>query len=101
RSVPMPKGWDTVETAFNKSANAEIRAQVQSLSLTFGSTGALASLRKTLLDGAADAGARRTALESLLGVRDPGLAPLLQKLLADANLQGPALRGLAAYDDSK
>jgi putative membrane-bound dehydrogenase-like protein len=101
RSVPMPKGWDTVEASLNASTNAEIRAQVQSLSLTFGSSSALASLRKTLQDAAADAGARRTALESLLAVRAADLAPLLQKLLKDANLQGPALRGLAAYDDAK
>ncbi|MDB6121449.1 MAG: putative rane-bound dehydrogenase [Pedosphaera sp.] len=101
RSAPMPKGWEMVEAKLNTSSTAEIRAQVQSLSLTFGSSGALASLRKTLMDDAADANARRTALESLLAAKDTGLAPLLQELLKNTNLQGPALRGLAVYDDAK
>ncbi|MDB6021041.1 MAG: Cytochrome c, partial [Pedosphaera sp.] len=83
------------------SANADIRAQVQSLSLIFGSSSALASLRKTLMDDSADAGARRTAMDSLLAAHDTGLAPLLQELLNNRDLQGPALRGLAGYDDAK
>jgi putative membrane-bound dehydrogenase-like protein len=101
RSAPMPQGWEAVEAKLNQNPNAEVRAQVQSLSLTFGSSGALASLRKTLMDPSADPSARKTALESLLSSKDPGLAPLLQQLLADAALQGSALRGLAAYDDAQ
>ncbi len=99
RKAPMPAGWEAVETALGASANAAIRAEVQSLSLTFGSANALAALRKTLVDPQAEVAARRTALESLLGAHDAGLAPLLQQLLHDANLQSGALRGLAAYDD--
>src|SRR5581483_10080400 len=99
RSVPMPQGWEVVQTKLNASSNAEIRAQMQSLSLTFGSSSALASLRKTLMDETADPNARRTAMESLLAAKDKELAPMLQQLLNNAALQGPALRGLAAYDD--
>ncbi|EEF61720.1 PVC-type heme-binding CxxCH protein [Pedosphaera parvula] len=101
RTAPMPQGWEAVESKLNQTANAEVRAQLQSLSLTFGSAGALASLRRTLVDGGADANARKTALDSLLSSRDSGLAPVLQQLLTDANLQGSALRGLAAYDDPR
>ncbi len=99
RSAAMPQGWDAVEVKLNNSPNAEIRAQTQALSLTFGSTSALASLRKTLMDESADVGARRTAMESLLATRDKELAPMLQRLLNNPGLQGDALRGLAAYDD--
>jgi putative membrane-bound dehydrogenase-like protein len=101
RSAPMPDGWSQAEAALGSSQNAEVRARVQSLSLTFGSSGAVAALKKTLMDTSADVAARQTALESLLGAKDPDLAPLLQQLLKDASLQGAALRGLAAYDEPK
>jgi putative membrane-bound dehydrogenase-like protein len=100
RKVAMPAGWESIESSLGASANAAIRAEVQSLSLTFGSANALAALRKTLMDQRADGAARKTALTSLLGAHDPGLAPLLQQLLKDANLQSAALRGLGAYDDA-
>lgn len=101
RSVTMPLGWSDIEKNLSDSPNAEIRALVQSLSLTFGSPNALASLKKTLMDKKADVSARRTALESLLNAKDKELAPLLLNLLDDADLRGQALRGLAAYDDSQ
>jgi putative membrane-bound dehydrogenase-like protein len=100
RHAAMPAGWNDAEAKLNNSPGAEIRAQVQSLSLIFGSTNALTALRKTLSDESADVGARRTALDSLLAAHDPNLAPLLQAVLDNAGLQGPALRGLAAYDST-
>ena len=99
RSVSMPNGWDAVESKLAASASAQIRALAQSLSLTFGSAKALAALKKTLTDESAELGLRRTALDSLLNVRDTALPPLLQALLKDMNLRGQAIRALASYDD--
>src|SRR5262249_32170705 len=101
RQAPKPPGWDAVESRLNQSASAAVRARTQTLSLKFGSSNALASLRQSLMVSSSDPGARQTALDSLLGARDPELAPLLQQLLADEALRGQALRGLAAYDDPK
>jgi putative membrane-bound dehydrogenase-like protein len=101
RTVAMPKGWEEVETRLSASNNSEIRAQAQALALTFGSTAALQSLKKTLMDAAAELSTRRMAMESLLGVRDAGLPGLLQELLPDPSLRAAALRGLAAFDDSR
>jgi putative heme-binding domain-containing protein len=101
RQVPMPKGWEGVEIKLGQSPNADVRALAQSLALTFGSTQALAALRKTASDPSADLNARRTALNSLLDTKDAGLPPLLQQLLRDTSLRGAAVRGLAAYDDPK
>lgn len=101
RKAAMPQGWASIETRLGASANPDVRAQVQALSLTFGSANAVAALKKTLMDTSADAGARRTAFDSLLGAKDPGLPSLLQQLLHDPTMQGPALRGLAAYEDPK
>src|SRR5258706_1725993 len=100
RSVNMPAGWESIESTLSTSANSEVRALTQSLSLTFGSSKALAALRKTLTDSAADPSARRTSLDSLLGAKDAGLPPMLQALLHEPALRGAALRGLAGYDDS-
>jgi putative membrane-bound dehydrogenase-like protein len=99
RTVPMPEGWTQVESALSTDSLPEVRAQMQSLSAKFGSANALAALRSTVMDASAGAGARMVALDSLLEVRDPGLPPLLQKLVADSDLQGAALRALADYDD--
>ena len=101
RQVPMPKGWQAVEAQLEGSPNADVRALAQSLSLTFGSTWARVTLRKTASDRSADLNARRTALNSLLDTKDAGLPPMLQQLLDDADLRGAAVRGLAAYDDPK
>ena len=101
RLVPMPKGWEAVEAQLEGSPNANVRTLARSLSLTFGSARALVTLRKTARDRSADLNARRTALNSLVDSKDPGLPPLLQQLLNDADLRGAAVRGLAAYDDPK
>ncbi|MEO8429268.1 MAG: PVC-type heme-binding CxxCH protein, partial [Verrucomicrobiota bacterium] len=100
RSVTMPAGWESIESTLSASANSDVRALTQSLSLTFGSGKALAALRKTVTDSAADPSARRTALDSLLDAKDAGLPSILQALLQEPALRGAALRGLAGYDDS-
>ena len=101
RRVIMPKDWPMVETALASSPNPAIRAQMQSLSLTFGSTTALTALRKTLMDKSTDVAARKLAFDSLLSVKDTELPPLLRQLLSDADLRGSALRGLGSYDDAQ
>jgi putative heme-binding domain-containing protein len=101
RSVPMPKDWAELETKLGISGNADVRALVQSLSLTFGSQKALGALRKTLTDASAPIASRRAALESLAGIKDEELPATLQSLLRDSDLRGPALRALASYNDAK
>ena len=78
-----------------------MRELSQSLSVTFGSTSALAALRETLLNANAGVAARSNALAALLGAKDARLPPALQSLLQDRVMRGAALRGLAAYEDAK
>jgi len=99
REVRMPAGWEALAARLGKSPNSQVRELTQSLSLTFGSAMAMASLRQTLLDATASPAARGNALESLLQVKDPTLPVTLRQLLKDEAVRGPALRGLAAYDD--
>jgi putative heme-binding domain-containing protein len=97
--LPMPAGWEQVESRLGGSANGDVRTLVQTLSLTFGSQGALKALRALAADPKAEAGARRNALDSLMASRDPELRSLLQRLVTDAAVRGVALRQLAAFDD--
>ncbi len=101
RRATMPGNWPAVETAFATSTNPEIRALMQSLSLTFGSSTALTSIRKTLLDKSANVTARKMAFDSLMAIKDAELPPLLRQLLSDPDLRGSALRGLGDYDDAQ
>ncbi len=98
--LPMPAGWEQVEAKLGQATNAELRSLVQTLSLTFGSQGALKSLRVLAADPAAEAGARRNALDSLMATKDPQLGGLLQKLVSDVAVRGTVLRQLAAFDDT-
>jgi putative heme-binding domain-containing protein len=100
RTAPMPAGWEAVEAKLADSANADVRTLTQTLSLTFGSPRARTSLRATAANPQAEAGARRTALDSLLAIRDPDLPKLLQKIVADPAVRAQAIRGLAAFDDA-
>ena len=101
RSVKMPVGWEPLAAKLGASSNRELRALVQSLSLTFGSKKALETLRLQLMDPRQETAARVSAMESLLGAKDPQLPVSLRKLLADAKLRAKALRGLAEYDDAQ
>jgi putative membrane-bound dehydrogenase-like protein len=99
REVKMPTGWDAVETKLATSANAEVRALAQTISLTFGSQKALTALRGVLADASAPAASRRTAMDALTAAKDPELPRRLPMLLKDPALRGPALRALGTYND--
>src|SRR6266508_3047416 len=101
RRVAMPAGWEEIAAKLAKSPNAQVRELVQSLSVTFGSASALATLKQTLAESKADPKARQAALDVLLAAREPGLAELLRSLLKDSAIRAGALRGLAAYEDGR
>ncbi|HEX7861697.1 MAG TPA: family 16 glycoside hydrolase [Verrucomicrobiae bacterium] len=98
RDVSMPAGWEAVEKRLSASDDQQLRLLTQSLGLTFGSKTALGQLRAVAQDRNADANARRSALESLLTSRDEGVPAMLQGLLSDPTLRGPAIRGLARFE---
>lgn len=97
--LPMPAGWEQVETRLGRSPNADVQSLVQTLSLTFGSQGAMKALREMAADPGAVGKARQNALESLMAAKDPDLRPLLQRLVGDAAVRGVVLRQLAAFED--
>jgi len=101
RNVPMPAGWQEVEMTLSGSADTQVRALSQTISLTFGSANARTTLRKTVADKSAPGPVRLSALDSLLAAKDPELPPVLFASLNDTALRSPALRALATYNDPK
>ncbi len=99
RDVKMPTGWEALASKLKDSPRAEIRDLYRGLSVTFGSKEALDELRGALLDKSADLAPRRTALQTLVSAKDPGLVSALTTLLQDPSLRAHAIRGMAAYDD--
>jgi putative heme-binding domain-containing protein len=101
RQVTMPAGWGAVSQKLATSDDTQIRQIVAKLAVTFGESKAMDAMRKVLADTKGPVEERREALASLLAARDPKLAVMLQRLIAEPGLRREALRGLAAYDDPK
>lgn len=99
RRADSPKNWPAISEKLLKSDDAALVALVRSLAVKFGDSSELALLRKTLNDPNGDFGKRKEALQTLIDVKDPELAPSLRSLLSDRQLRVPALRGLANYSD--
>jgi putative heme-binding domain-containing protein len=76
-----------------------VRNQALALGLTFGDAAAYQAVEKVVADSKADRQTREDALAALLKARDPGLPPILVRLLEDEALRRSALRGLAAYEN--
>ncbi|HEX7900769.1 MAG TPA: PVC-type heme-binding CxxCH protein [Planctomycetota bacterium] len=92
-----PEGWATLATAL---ADPELRAVARDIGAVFGDAAALESLRRVAADGGAALGERTKALQTLVGVRDAGLAPLLRELLKEPALRGASIRALGGTEDA-
>jgi putative heme-binding domain-containing protein len=99
RDVTAPRGWSAAHRKLAARPDQDLRERVLVLSVLFGDPQALASLQKIAADQAANATARRRALQTLVEKRTDGVRSLLKELLDDKALRGPALRGLAAFND--
>jgi putative membrane-bound dehydrogenase-like protein len=100
RQVVMPANWPNVFTALAGDSDPQVRSRAISLAVTFGDPASRNVLRDRLKDPAASLGDRLEALTTLLKVKDPSLAPVLQMLVHEPGLGAQAIRGLSAYDDA-
>ncbi len=101
RNPPMPNGWEILASRLDKSPDREVRVQARVLSLLFGNRQIVPVLREVVVDAKAEPAERRSALEGLIQVRDPQLAALLEKLITDVAVSGPAIRAAAAFGDDR
>lgn len=100
RQLPMPASWAEVYERLLTTGDAQLSSLATGIALTFGDKRAFGRLEAIAADGKQAAKARQEALAALVKQRDPDLPPLLQRLLGEASMRGPALRALAAYDDA-
>ena len=101
KNVPAPKDWAEVAKKLAQSPSEAVREEVRALGLIFGDSSALDSLKATMEDKSAPLGKRLDALRLLVEKKAPGLAPVLEGLVEDKDLQGEAIRGLAVYDSKQ
>ncbi|HJO27045.1 MAG TPA: PVC-type heme-binding CxxCH protein [Planctomycetota bacterium] len=95
-----PPAWQRVATTLLGHADPDRRLKAERIALAFGDSTVAPQFRALLLNGEMDLDRRRAALDGLLHVRDPDLAPALLALLDNDDLRLAALRGLANYDSA-
>jgi len=99
RRAAKPRGWDDLAERLGRGDGSQAAA-IRSLSAVFGDGRALAEVRQVVLDDAADAGLRRSALDTLIRQGDdPGIREICLRLLRDPQLHDLAAAGLAAFDE--
>ncbi len=100
RKVDPPTEWEAVYSKLSKGP-AAIQSLSQALGVTFGNEAALAGVRRIVEASGASNESRIAGIATLLGAKDPKLAPILHSLLTDKALRLTAIAGLAQYSDPK
>lgn len=99
RKATKPAAWDTIEKNLGNSPDLALRERVRDLSVLFGDGRALEVVKRVVLDKNAELDARKTALQTLVDARAPGLRQLCEQLMGEQFLNSVAARGLAGFDD--
>lgn len=94
---PEPSDWRQLYPVLAKSTSTEIRSRAEALAVLFGSKPVIDELLARVPDSKAPAEARARAIELLARNGHGDLPAILQSLLADPAVRGPALRALAVY----
>ena len=101
RNLPMPDGWRDLAASVMSAPDESVRNTALYLSLVFGDERAAETLQRTVRDASLAMDDRRVALETLIQVPHDSLLPLLKLAVSQKPLAGPALRGLALFDDDE
>lgn len=99
RSVSPPRGWSLLSNELAGSENSEVRELSARLSQVFGDEAATRQSLAIVRDNAAEAGARRSALRSLLNQQNKEASALLKSLLDEPDLVTDAIRGFAIVEN--
>jgi putative membrane-bound dehydrogenase-like protein len=96
--ITMPQEWKPTYEILQKSEQQEVRDRADQVAVLFGDQRVFSVMRKLLADTAADVGRRRRALDVLVRGQDRDSSDvfLSAAVLEQSDLQGPAIRALAA-----
>lgn len=98
--IAMPKSWPDVVTRASKFEDANVRREIQALSVSFGDKSIFPILRETVRDANAELGLRQEALAALARGADPQLEDLAKALFAENQLRTDVLPLLARFDST-
>ncbi|MEO6785110.1 MAG: dehydrogenase, partial [Chthoniobacteraceae bacterium] len=99
RKATKPALWDRFVASLRDTKDDALLARVRELSVLFGDGRALDEVKKIALDGKAELGARKAALQTLIESNPPDLRSVCEKLLGTRFLNAVAVRGLSRFDD--
>ena len=99
RKTPEPNAWEAFHARIDAGSDDKLRDRARDLSALFGDGRALDELQKVARDKEADLAARKTALQTLIDARAPGVRELCEELLGTRFVNVAAVRGLAVEDD--
>jgi putative membrane-bound dehydrogenase-like protein len=99
RKATKPEEWDSVVAMLGKTEDDALLARVRELSVLFGDGRALDEVKQIALDGKAEMGARKAALQTLIESNPPDLRAVCEQLLGTRFLNATAVRGLSRFDD--
>ncbi len=101
KGVEAPAGWNELFVSLIESKNIELRMQLASVGAALGDKLVIETLRRMIADDNSSLQERREAIKILVRAQDAAATDALRFVLANNDLRGDALRGLAAFDDPK
>jgi putative membrane-bound dehydrogenase-like protein len=102
-NIRMPESWQATYERLSDSDQQAIRDKADQLAIIFGDSRVFPRMRALLGDVTQSVQRRQAALDVLVKGRDRGAADVLlsDAVLTDPQLQGPAIRALAALGDAR
>ncbi|MBC7851846.1 MAG: DUF1080 domain-containing protein, partial [Pirellulaceae bacterium] len=101
KGVEVPAGWNELFISLIETRNIELKMQLASVGAALGDKLVIETLRRMIGDDNSSLQERREAIKILVRAQDAAAADSLRFVLANNDLRGDALRGLAAFDDPK
>jgi putative membrane-bound dehydrogenase-like protein len=101
RKAARPASWYNFVVGLGPISDGTLVTLIRELGVVFGDGRALDEVRKIALDGKADGGQRRAALQSLIDAKPEDLSKVLQNLVSDRVVAGVAVRGMASFDEPR
>ena len=88
RDVPVPADWRSAYAMLARSPSFAVRERAGRLAILLREPAAIAVTRAIAANPGVSPDDRRTAIDLLVAIRDPGLIPILHRALADRPVRG-------------